>query len=591
MVAVIILYGVVDLLSRHTWPPIVLLPYLVQLAIGFVGLRLIEGPLRDHAERVALLTDLTFTISIVAQLPFPSSTIAGTAMALSLKLVATALLLPWSAGTQYVSAVVTVVLYWAFLAGSGRVSGDLNWVPNCFAPLIAALLSGIGAARADRTRRALFRHERELADSAQISAALAHVAHELITGVSTPAVLDRLCQLTVEVLRCRYSYTLLRQQDGDVYVPVSGAGYTPEQWEGLRVTPVPGASLARVLAPMRQEEIVTLPISATADDPLEKLASQLGIGTVLGMPLRRKQDIVGLLAACFVEQRDAVTPLQEQIARGIAQLASLALENARLLEEIERASYLKSEFVATMSHELRTPLNIMIGYSDLLLEDAFGSLSGEQTDVVRRMDKSAQELLELINATLDLSRLEVGRVSLDVRETHMREVIAEIEAETRPLQDKPGINFVWHVPADLPPLRTDPLKLKVVLKNLVINAVKFTDRGSIMLDVYPRDGGIEICVADTGVGIRPEALPVIFEAFRQAHDQKSHPHSGVGLGLYIASRLLDMLGGTISVESEVGRGSIFRVWIPSDVQAIAGVPVGNPNAPTPTGEPNRVYSN
>jgi signal transduction histidine kinase len=230
---------------------------------------------------------------------------------------------------------------------------------------------------------------------------------------------------------------------------------------------------------------------------------------------------------------------------------------------LERASNLRSEFVATMSHELRTPLNIILGYVDLLLEHAFGTLAPEQTDALRRMEKSARELLELINATLDLSRLEAGRMTLEVRETHVPDLIHEIDVETRPLQEKPGFNFVCHVPPSLPPLHADPLKLKVVLKNLVVNALKFTDQGSVMIDVYCREGGVEFCVADTGIGMAPEALPIIFEPFRQADGFKTRRRGGVGLGLYIVRRLVDMMGGSISVDSELGRGSIFRVWVPN----------------------------
>jgi signal transduction histidine kinase len=232
---------------------------------------------------------------------------------------------------------------------------------------------------------------------------------------------------------------------------------------------------------------------------------------------------------------------------------------------------MESELVATMSHELRTPLNIVLGYVDLLLEQAYGALAPEQAEALRHIEKSARELLDLINTMLDLSRLEAGRMTLEVRETCVADLIHEIDVETRPLQEKPGLDFVCHVPPSLPPLYTDPLKLKVVLKNLVVNALKFTDPGSVMVDVYCREGGLEFCIADTGGGIAPEAVPTIFEPFQQGAGSKTRRRGGVGLGLYIVRRLLDMLGGTISVESDLGRGSIFRVWIPNQVQPASDV--------------------
>jgi signal transduction histidine kinase len=231
-----------------------------------------------------------------------------------------------------------------------------------------------------------------------------------------------------------------------------------------------------------------------------------------------------------------------------------------------RPKVMESELVATMSHELRTPLNIVLGYVDLLLEHAFGALAPEQTEALRHIEKSARELLDLINTMLDISRLEAGRMTLEVRETRVADLIHEIDVETRPLQQKAGLDFVCHVPPTLPPLYTDLLKLKVVLKNLVVNALKFTDRGSVMVDVYYREGGLEFCVADTGSGIAPEVVSTIFEPFRQGQGFKSPCRGGVGLGLYIVRRLLDMLGGTISVESDLGRGSIFRVWVPNQAQ-------------------------
>ena len=135
-------------------------------------------------------------------------------------------------------------------------------------------------------------------------------------------------------------------------------------------------------------------------------------------------------------------------------------------------------------------------------------------------------------------------------------------AEARVAWRRPGLDFIWNVPPTLPRLHTDRMKLKVVVKNLVANAVKFTERGSVTIAARLVEGGIEVSVSDTGIGIAPEALPIIFEPFRQVDSSQTRPNGGVGLGLYIVRRLLDALGATIGVESEVGRGSTFRVGIP-----------------------------
>jgi signal transduction histidine kinase len=271
---------------------------------------------------------------------------------------------------------------------------------------------------------------------------------------------------------------------------------------------------------------------------------------------------VGILIAGYRSRKDPFRSQQQRILRGIGQLASIALENACLFEELEWANHLKSDFVATMSHELRTPLNIIMGYGDLLRDGEFGGLNPQQLDTLNRMDHSAKNLLELINATLDVSRLEGGRAPLQLRDVVVRDLMAEIMVEAAELCHKSDLTVTWNVAPDLPLLWTDPVKLKVVIKNLVANAVKFTPRGSVTVDVHPCSEGVEVAVTDTGIGIAPEVMPIIFEPFRQGESGATRRFAGVGLGLYIVQRLVDMLGATIFVESEVNRGSRFRVVHP-----------------------------
>jgi signal transduction histidine kinase len=237
-----------------------------------------------------------------------------------------------------------------------------------------------------------------------------------------------------------------------------------------------------------------------------------------------------------------------------------ALQQAK--DAAEAANRAKSEFLATMSHELRTPLGIILGYTELLLEDTFGPLKEGQADSLRRIDRSARELHDLITAVLDLSRLEAGRLPLGLCETQVGAVLQQVQAETRRLQEQTPLKFVWEIEEALPVLYTDPGKLKIVLKNLLGNAVKFTPSGSITVAVWRAEEGVEFCVTDTGIGIPQEALGVIFEPFRQLEHPATRQNGGTGLGLHIVKRLLEVLGGTITVESEVGQGSIFRVWLP-----------------------------
>ena len=230
-------------------------------------------------------------------------------------------------------------------------------------------------------------------------------------------------------------------------------------------------------------------------------------------------------------------------------------------EQAESANRLKSDFLSVMSHELRTPLISIIGYNDLLLDGVAGALTEEQIDALKKIDKNSKKLLELINALLDISSLEAK--SVEFREVVISKLIEEVKSETLDWVNNSGLNFVWKIEPDLQPIRTDLSKLKVVLKNLINNAVKFTEEGSVTVEVRRHDSDIEFSVSDTGIGITPEEIPIIFEPFRQMENPLTRKHGGVGLGLYIVKRLLDILGCTIQVESEVGHGSTFRIWIPT----------------------------
>lgn len=263
----------------------------------------------------------------------------------------------------------------------------------------------------------------------------------------------------------------------------------------------------------------------------------------------------------------AMMDLREKEAENRALLgeAKRVAEELRVAKEAaEAADRTKTEFLATMSHELRTPLNVILGYTQLFLDGAFDTLTPDQTHGLQRMDKNARELLDLICAVLDVSRLEAGRLPVDFKEVQIAELLQEVEAETQEVRAQTSADSVWKVEKGLPSLYTDPGKLKVVIKNLIGNAVKFTEKGSITVDAHNHCGGVEIDVSDTGIGIPSAELPIIFEPFRQLEIAPKHRPGGTGLGLHIVKRLLELLGGKIAVESEVGRGSTFHVQVPAN---------------------------
>ncbi len=402
----------------------------------------------------------------------------------------------------------------------------------------------------------LYRAQRE---EAQIAAALARVGRELNVELNTPVVLERLCQLTTNVLECDASQTVLWRADEQVYVPVSGFGDSAEDWEETRLLRIPERLLGAVTDGLRREELVEV-----LGVPIDCRSRRQPVKASLYVALHRGDEMIGYQVARRRSGSQSFSTRQRRILRGIAQLGSMALENARLVGELERASRLKSDFVATMSHELRSPLNVIIGYNDLLMDGEFGDLSKEQNDAMRRVGKSAQELLELINATLNVSRLDTGRVPLDIRDANIGDIIGEVDAETTILRERPAVSFDWDIAPDLGRMRTDPVKVKVILKNLIGNALKFTERGTVCVAVRQRDGWVEFSVSDTGIGIAPALRELIFEAFRQADSSATRRHGGVGLGLYIVRRLSELLGGRVDVESEPGQGSRFIVLLPRD---------------------------
>src|SRR5262245_4835317 len=181
------------------------------------------------------------------------------------------------------------------------------------------------------------------------------------------------------------------------------------------------------------------------------------------------------------------------------------------IESAETANRTKSEFLAAMSHELRTPLTVILGYTSFMLDGTVARLEGQQGELLRRVERNALELLELITAVLDLGRLEAGRLPVELRVVQVPELVKELETDLREVREQSSLEFVWQVEAELPPIQTDPGKLKVVLKNLIRNAVKFTKEGRITVAAENSRGGVEFRVTDTGIGIPQQALALIFE--------------------------------------------------------------------------------
>jgi len=268
----------------------------------------------------------------------------------------------------------------------------------------------------------------------------------------------------------------------------------------------------------------------------------------------RGEQMEARLRASERAAREANEQLEQRVAERTRELREA---NERLLE-LDR---LKSEFLATMSHELRTPLNSILGFTSLMREGMSGPLNDEQRRQLGFVHSSGEHLLALINDLLDLSRIESGRMELAVAPFDFATVAAEVGHQLQPLAERKGLVLEIRVPHTLPMLG-DRRKCYQVLLNLANNAVKFTERGTVRIEAQARAGRLHACVVDTGIGIRPEQLRLLFEAFRQLDGTPRRLYEGTGLGLHLSRKLLDLMAGDIDVDSTFGSGSRFRFSVP-----------------------------
>jgi PAS domain S-box-containing protein len=304
--------------------------------------------------------------------------------------------------------------------------------------------------------------------------------------------------------------------------------------------------------------------SGTAQDEIEIVeGNSRRVLDVQVSPLRDQQ---GSLSGRVIVFRDVTA--REQAEHQIrVQNEALVKANQELAEArrvAEYATQLKSQFLANMSHELRTPLAAIIGYTEIQLTGMAGEMNEEQHGYHERVLSNAVHLLALINDILDLSKIEAGRMDLVQKPFNVREWLDEIVAETRVLPDEKGLRFDVKLDDSLPAaLVADSARLKQVVINLLSNAFKFTEQGTVTLEVSPNDRHTwKISVADTGLGIPAHAQETIFEEFRQVDGSTNRQHGGTGLGLAIVRRLVLMMGGTIRLSSEVGKGSQFTIILP-----------------------------
>lgn len=294
-----------------------------------------------------------------------------------------------------------------------------------------------------------------------------------------------------------------------------------------------------------------------------------GYISYFGVPLLAKNEALGVLSFyCRDERR--FSDEEASFIISLAGQAAAAIDNSQLYEktrrqalELEKANRVKNEFLSIMSHELRTPLNVISGYTQIVQDGALGAISADQSKALDKVTHHANELLMMVNSIMDATKIEVGAVGVDCDEFSLTTFLDDL----KPSYEYPlgkDVTLRWQWSADLPRVRTDRDKLKHILQNLINNALKFTEEGSVTLSaryITPSDS-VELTVNDTGVGIAAENLPLIFERFRQLDSSQTRSHGGVGLGLHIVKTFVGLLGGTVTVVSVPGKGSTFTILLP-----------------------------
>lgn len=477
---------------------------------------------------------------------------------------------PMNMQAPIVAACAVVVGY---LAGSGTAFSIFAVV----APTFGAALMCFNASRTRQMRNRLETHiDNLVSESAKLEAQSAATDEESIIAKSVLQVAEGFT--TVADNPEAIADHIVRRASNQVSAVGALLLLWDETVETFRIGAIHGSQVPST-ADLRQVEVrpeaiptlkqvalgdvVHLDPSALNEPVLRSILRRWNATELLGIRLQRGEQLLGLLFTARARSERRFSARDSKILAGIAGHAAAALDHAGLIADLQSANQLKEEFMATMSHELRTPLNVIIGYTDLQMEGAFGDLPQDHLDTLSTVREQALQLLELIQATLDMSRLERGLVTVDLRDISVSQFMEQLRGQVPRSWRKPTVELHWRIEPGLRPIRTDPTKLQILLRNLIHNAMKFTHHGMVNVSVAAQPGmdRVTFVVQDSGVGIKSENLSDIFEMFRQAPNGDSTP-GGVGLGLYIVKRLAAVLGAEIEVSSAPGRGATFRIHLP-----------------------------
>jgi signal transduction histidine kinase len=419
---------------------------------------------------------------------------------------------------------------------------------------------------------------RELMDSVEEMKALGEVGQAVSSSLDLETVLETIVSRAVDLSGTDCGVIYEFDEATQEFNLRASHRMEREAVDGLRAAKIKlGEGVTGQAAMTRQPMQVpdTFELRERAVSRVRPLLHRLGYRSLLTVPILREKQIMGGLTV-WRKQVGAFEPEVVNLLQTFATQSALAIQNARLFREIEdksrqieAANRHKSEFLANMSHELRTPLNAIIGFSEVLQERLFGELNAKQAEYTDDILTSGRHLLSLINEILDLSKVEAGRMELEVATFDLPLAIDNARTFVRERATKHGITLDLNVDERLGDYVGDERKIKQILLNLLSNAVKFTPEGGrIGIHARQTNGAIEISVTDTGIGIPPEDQATIFEEFRQVGGDYAHKKEGTGLGLTLAKKFVELHGGKIWVASEVGKGSTFTFTLPAPTMSL-----------------------
>jgi signal transduction histidine kinase len=409
---------------------------------------------------------------------------------------------------------------------------------------------------------------RDLARSVRELKALEEIGRTVASSLDLTAVLATIVDRAVELAQADAGAIFAYDKSLRVFRLKEAHGLDRAFVEEARTLSIPLAESLLGKAALERKPI-TIPELENADlHRIGELVRAAGFHSVLLLPLVGPEEILGALV---VQRRAAgdFPPNTISLMQTFADQSVIAMHNAELFREVEErgrqlqiANEHKSQFFANMSHELRTPLNAVLGYAELLVDGLYGEMPPKAREVLERVQANGRHLLELINDVLDISKIEAGQLTLSMSDYSMRSIVESVVASTESLAKAKGLALTTEIADDLPIGHGDERRLTQVFLNIVGNAIKFTERGSVDIRARAVNGAFDIAVRDTGPGIAADDQSRIFDEFQQVDASNTRQKGGTGLGLTIARRFTEMHGGTISLSSELGVGSEFRVILP-----------------------------